>query len=167
MTTYTPTLIPYTTPNPQGVDVIAFPGFPDGMFKVPEGDTYRVISIERIRRVACGVAEWLGLPPPTDVPDAYLYRAYRDLLDEGLLKYQETGEVCHACLREALIGLEGKRVEVINDLGDTIRFTVTRARGWLPCHLAIDKRGQTYPAPAVRFVRVLKPGRGPSKETQE
>jgi hypothetical protein len=40
-----------------------------------------------------------------------------------------------AGLSDQLKGLEGKRVEVVTDYGETRRFYVGRSSGWVPCHI--------------------------------
>jgi hypothetical protein len=45
-----------------------------------------------------------------------------------------------AGLSPQLIGLEGWRVEVVTDYGETRRFIVGRSTGWEPCHLEIKRR---------------------------
>jgi hypothetical protein len=40
-----------------------------------------------------------------------------------------------AGLTDQLKGLEGKRVEVVTDYGETRRFYVGRSSGWIPCHI--------------------------------
>jgi hypothetical protein len=47
---------------------------------------------------------------------------------------------CPVELEPALIGLEGRRVEVIGPNGYKERFTVGRSTGWMPIHLAIARR---------------------------
>ncbi len=41
-------------------------------------------------------------------------------------------------LTSQLIGLEGKRVEVVDRYGDKRRFKVGRSTGWLPCHIELS-----------------------------
>lgn len=43
-------------------------------------------------------------------------------------------------LTEMLRGLEGWRVEVVTDYGETRRFIVERSTGWRPCHIEIARR---------------------------
>lgn len=43
-------------------------------------------------------------------------------------------------LSPQLRGLEGKRVEVVTDDGETRRFIVGRSSGWVPCHLEVKRR---------------------------
>jgi hypothetical protein len=46
-----------------------------------------------------------------------------------------------AGLSAPLMGLEGWRVEVVDNYGQTRRFIVGRSTGWRPCHLEISRRG--------------------------
>ena len=43
-------------------------------------------------------------------------------------------------LSPQLIGLEGWRVEVVTESGETRRFIVGRSTGWIPCHIEISRR---------------------------
>ncbi len=43
-------------------------------------------------------------------------------------------------LSPQLLGLEGWRVEVVTDYGETRRFIVGRSTGWRPCHIEISRR---------------------------
>jgi hypothetical protein len=43
-------------------------------------------------------------------------------------------------LTKQLIGLEGYRVEVVTDYGETRRFIVGRSTGWIPCHIEVKRR---------------------------
>lgn len=52
-------------------------------------------------------------------------------------------------LSPQLVGLEGKRVEVVEEIGHPPRcFTVGKSTGWMPCHLEIVKRGDHGGLPA-------------------
>lgn len=48
-----------------------------------------------------------------------------------------SGTMCPVELCDQLIGLEGKRVEVLDRHGERRRFWVGRSTGWLPTHLEI------------------------------
>lgn len=95
-----------------------------------------------------------------DVGTERAFEVWEILLDRArkiceLLKIR-----CDIELTPQLIGLEGKRVEVIDDSGDKRRFIVGKSTGWMPCHLEIARRdssggGAVYGAPfkSVRIVR--------------
>lgn len=52
--------------------------------------------------------------------------------------HKATGARCDAELTPQLVGLEGKRVEIVDRYGETRRFTVGKSTGWIPCHLEIS-----------------------------
>lgn len=72
--------------------------------------------------------------------------------------YDKTGERCDCELTPQLLGLEGKRVEVVDSYGETRRFTVGKSTGWIPIHLELargaDGGGPAYGAP-YSSVRVI------------
>lgn len=66
---------------------------------------------------------------------------------------------CDADLEPQLIGLEGKRVEVVDKDGEVRRFQVGKSTGPIPCHLELERRnsnggGPVYGAP-FSFVQVI------------
>jgi hypothetical protein len=80
-----------------------------------------------------------------------------------LMRLQDTmrasGKRYDCDLTPALVGLEGKRVEVVDCYGETRRFYVGKSTGFIPVHLEIAKRGSNG-GPAVmctpfRSVRVI------------
>jgi hypothetical protein len=161
---YCATLINYETlPLVEGTKHITYPGFPEGMIEsTSAGDaTGTLFAVERVRLIGNKVAEWLGLPPiPDDLDHLTAYAAYKELMREGARKYQETGEICRACLSAPLIGLEGMRVEVHDDFGDAFRYNVSRSKGWMPVHVHLDRDGVTVRIPNnIRAARVLRQGR--------
>ena len=62
----------------------------------------------------------------------------------------------NAGLTPQLIGLEGKRVEVIDSYGETRRFWVGRSAGWIPCHTEIKRRTSTGGFPASRTYKSIR-----------
>ena len=79
---------------------------------------------------------------------------------QGEALHQETGKRCNADLTPQLVGLEGKRVEVVDRHGETRRFWVGKSTGWFPVHLEIARRDSSggaavtgAPFQSVRIVR--------------
>lgn len=70
------------------------------------------------------------------------YQEYMVLIDIARNKHNSSGYSwkSQTGLTPQLIGLEGKRVEVITSYGETERFWVGRSTGWVPCHLEIKTR---------------------------
>lgn len=61
------------------------------------------------------------------------------------------------CLTPQLVGLEGWRVEVTTDYGETRRFIVGRSTGWKPIHLEIARRDSSGgPGASKKYETVRK-----------
>lgn len=91
------------------------------------------------------VAAWLDraeLAPPARRGTLKAWRAYQVAMEAGADHHRRTGERCTAELTPALIGLEGRRVEVSGPDGSR-RFWVGKSTGWSPCHLEIARRDST------------------------
>jgi hypothetical protein len=68
-----------------------------------------------------------------------------------------------SALSKQLIGLEGWRVEVIDEGGNKWRFIVGKSTGWRPCHLEVSRRNALGGFPArdrYASVRTLYRARG-------
>ncbi len=78
------------------------------------------------------------------VGDIAAYEAYCDALNAVLAECRATGRRCDVELTPALIGLEGKRVEVSYPDGQggiyRTRFHVGKSTGAIPIHLEIETR---------------------------
>ncbi len=59
-------------------------------------------------------------------------------------------------LSPQLIGLEGWRVEVTTEYGETRRFIVGRSTGWIPIHLEIPRRDSTGGGGASRNYKTVR-----------
>ena len=96
-----------------------------------------------------GLANELQLDPlPHRKGTHAAYNAYRELVGIARQKNQETGWRSQSELTRELLGLEGKRVEVVDAYGETRRFYVGKSTGFIPCHLEIARRDSTG-GPAV------------------
>lgn len=86
------------------------------------------------------LAAWLSLPAPTEdlrgtLP---LYQVWEELQRRGSARCEKEVTRCPIELTPQLIGLEGKRVQVVTSFGETLRFQVGKSMGWMPCHLEIQ-----------------------------
>ena len=88
------------------------------------------------------MASWLGEAPPNDEDKGTMkgYERFRALVEACRVRFEKTGEKCPAELTPQLIGLEGKRVEVVDKWDERRRFIVGKSTGWIPCHLEIESR---------------------------
>lgn len=103
--------------------------------------------LEQVERLTLGFGE-------TDVPS--LARGSREALDTMLalmerarVEFEETGEPNVGNLTPGLSGLEGWRVEVIDEADDEPRrFIVGRSTGWIPVHLELHNTRSRGGSPA-------------------
>jgi hypothetical protein len=76
------------------------------------------------------------------------YAAYNALMQRAASYCHRNNLRCPCELTPQLVGLEGKRVEVIDQYGKRRRFQVGKSTGWMPCHLEIARRDSSG-GPAV------------------
>ena len=92
-----------------------------------------------------------------------LYKYCPRLMSRAEVVCRENKIRCEIELTPALVGLEGKRVEVVDKYGETRRFIVGKSTGWMPCHLEIktvrSSGGGCVTGTPFKSVRVLKGGR--------
>jgi len=129
------------------------------------GRDYTCLGFDVCLEWARGIAEWLGVPAidPELRGTMEAYAQYEELAGEGRHKHSATGERCPALLTPQLVGLEGKRVEVVDHDGEKRRFIVGKSTGWLPIHLEISRRNSSggfgVTGAPFRSVRVVSQGR--------
>jgi hypothetical protein len=87
------------------------------------------------------------------------YKTYKAFLNEIRIYCTRENVKCDADLCKELIGLEGKRVEVIDCYGDKRRFKVGKSTGFIPVHLELARTASSG-GPAVtgtpfKSVRVI------------
>ncbi len=117
------------------------------LYVIPAGDGYSCLGFDVCLERHKAVAGWLrgeGLGADDLPPEARGtirgYKAYRTLFERAGAYCQRSGKRCPAELTPQLIGLEGKRVEVVDRYGERRRFQVGKSTGWMPCHLEIARR---------------------------
>lgn len=113
------------------------------LYVIPCGDGYSCLGFEVANRRIAAVAEWLGrndLMPTAPQGTAEHYEQYEAAMTAGSQHSAKTGRRCYAELTPALVGKEGKRVEVTYQDGTKTRFYVGKSTGWLPIHLEIKTR---------------------------
>jgi hypothetical protein len=138
----------------------------EGLYVIPSSSGgYSCLGFKYADKILCAVRAWLmdydARVNPTPGTIAH-YRAYAFVMKRGAEHSAKTGERCPAELEPRLVGLEGKRVEVIHK-GEARRFIVGKSTGWLPCHLEIHNRASRGGGAACIFpgdsIRVIEEGR--------
>ena len=111
---------------------------------------YSCLGFDNAEARRAAVMAWIeGAPVPAmETGTIEHFTAYLDAMAAGFRHHEATGRRCEAALCPQLIGLENKRVEVVDCYGERRRFNVGRSSGWYPVHLEIPRRNSTG-GPAV------------------
>ena len=125
------------------------------LYVIPCGDGYSCLGFDVLLARHNAVTAWLrseGLDadelPRQSRGTMPAYHAYTALMGRAASYCQRNNLRCPAELTPQLVGLEGKRVEVVDRHGERRRFRVGKSTGWMPCHLEIARRDSSG-GPAV------------------
>ena len=92
------------------------------------------------KRIQSLATELQVQPRPHRTGTHAAYRAYCNLVETAHQKNQATGWRSQSELTPELMGLEGKRIEVVDAYGESRRFYVGKSTGFIPVHLEIPRR---------------------------
>lgn len=117
------------------------------------GGGYSCLGFEVLERRCVALScELVSLGYSLEIPaimgSAERFGQYRERQELARLHHLRTGYRFHCELTKALVGLEGRRVEVTHLDGRKVRFQVGKSTGWIPCHLAIHNSRSTGGMPA-------------------
>ena len=112
-----------------------------GVYVFYEGNGYSCMGFDYLKEKANKLADEM------DRPELKIKRTgtkvaltkYNKLIEIARKKNIETGWRSNSCLIPQLIGMEGKRIEVIDCYDEKRRFYVGKSTGWIPCHLEIAR----------------------------
>lgn len=118
------------------------------LYVIPCGTGHTCLGYDVLQERAVNLAAELGRPWCHGLGTLAAYTAYMVLVDEAGKRNRETGWRSKSELVPELVGLEGKRVEVVDCWGHTRRFWVGKSTGFIPRHLEIARRN-CHGGPAV------------------
>src|SRR5687767_4861878 len=105
-------------------------------FKSGKRSGFMCLGFEYAFEKGSAVARWLSerglsvlFPEFRNVGTARGYRDFMAVINAAKLHFEQTKERCPIDLCPQLIGLEGKRVEVVDAYGDKRRFYVGKSSG--------------------------------------
>lgn len=137
------------------------------LYVFKSGNGFSCRGFESLDNEARAVYAWLesrgvmmrGLEIPARKGTKKHYARCEQIMSRGANEFRMHGAKCLAALTPQLNGLEGQRVEVVDNDGNTRRFIVGKSIGWMPCHLEIARRNSSggcgvYGTP-FKSVRVL------------
>lgn len=113
------------------------------LYVISEGTGYSCLGFEVLNKRALALAKELGYEWNQKLGTLEAYSAYDALVNEAKKRNDETGWRAKSELTPELIGLEGKRIEVIDSYGSRRRFYVGKSTGFIPCHLEIARRNSS------------------------
>ena len=149
----------------QQTKVTPKPDYAGGVYVLDHGEFVTCMGFDVVMRKATALAKELGgnnlwlAPADSERGTMGAYDKYQALVELIRHKNKTTGYRSRVDLTPELLGLEGKRVEVVDCYGERRRFIVGKSTGWIPCHLEIRTRRSTggeavYGTP-FKQVRVL------------
>lgn len=120
------------------------------LFVLPvNGEGYTCLGFDVCEERLRGLATEMNVQPvPHRKGTRAAYQAYEQLVELARQKNQATGWRSQSELTPQLLGLEGKRVEVVDRWEQKRRFYVGKSTGFIPVHLEIARRDSTG-GPAV------------------
>lgn len=115
------------------------------LYVIPCSAGFTCLGFEIAEKRRRAILAELGEPvEPVELGTIGAYDAYAAAVEKARLRHVATGWRSSSDLIPELIGLEGKRVEVVAKLGDGMeyrtKFYVGKSTGWVPCHLEIKTR---------------------------
>lgn len=110
----------------------------DRLYVIKEGNVYSCLGFDVCQDWSERIAKEAGIEmKPVQIGTEQAYNEYQRILNVA----KDIHNKRFTCmLTPQLIGLEHKRVEVIDKYGDKRRFWVGKSTGWLPIHLEIKTR---------------------------
>ncbi len=110
------------------------------LFVIPEGDGYSCLGFDVCHEWTTKITVELNradlAPVESERGTLAGYARYRQASEAARV----SGRRLSCMLTPQLVGLEGKRVEVVDCDGEKRRFWVGKSTGWLPIHLEIKTR---------------------------
>lgn len=108
------------------------------LYVIPSGGGFSCLGFQVAIDCATRLAAELAIPfTPAPLGSLANYDALRSLRAQASLRYSITKKRVTCELSPQLIGLEGRRVEVVTNYDETRRFKVGRSTGWIPIHLEL------------------------------
>jgi len=119
------------------------------VFVISTQDGYTCLGFKVCQQWTRDIAQELGRSDlePTAFGTLDAYRQYEAVLEAARLRVSSGGQRLQCHLTPQLIGLEGKRVEVVDQHLDWRSFVVGRSCGFLPVHLELASERARYGEP--------------------
>ena len=131
------------------------------LYVIPCGKGFTCHGFDVVEEKIAKLSAELGpIESPAERGTIERYAQYRELIDKAYQLNKSSGWRSSAELTPELIGLEGRRVEVVDKWGKRRRFQVGKSSGWIPCHLEIGRRdssgGPSVAGAPFQSLRVIR-----------
>ena len=112
------------------------------LYVLHEGKGVSCLGFEYAFKLATLMAKEIGVSAPSrdQIGTRAGYFEYLKIQNECERYHRDHGTRSCVGLTPQLVGMEGKRVEVVTSYGEKRRFIVGKSTGWMPCHLEIANR---------------------------
>lgn len=111
------------------------------LYVIPCGGVYTCLGFQNAFDKTKAIAEHYGLkrlqPNEALKGTEQGYSQYVTAIEYARAEHARTGLKCTVELSPQLIGLEGRRVEVVDVYGEKRRFKVGKSTGFIPCHIEL------------------------------
>lgn len=127
------------------------------LYVISNGVGYSTLGFDVAMNRAVAMVKWLN--DETKLArhgSKKLYAQYCKLSKLVIDKCKETHTQCNVELSKQLIGLEGRRVEVVTTYGETRRFIVGKSTGFIPVHLEIKTKISIGGMPAEKIYKSVR-----------
>lgn len=143
------------------------------LFVIPSGNGYSCLGLKVCLDRAAKLAGELGKALPEDIrakrweSAMTLYEYYQSLVETARQENLATGWRTESELVPELMGMEGKRLEIVHQWEsgetETVRFWLGKTSGFIPCHLEIKTRrslgGGAVCLGKIKSIRTIKHSR--------
>lgn len=113
------------------------------LYVMAEAGGYSCYGFDVLDRKGRALAAELGADWTERKGTKKAFKRYDDLLSIARAINAATKRRFACELSPQLVGLEGRRVEVVTTYGETRRFWVGKSTGFIPCHLEIMRVNST------------------------
>ena len=127
------------------------------LYVIPAGKGFSCLGFEVLYKRATALAAELNTPFHSEIGTMNAYNDYMELIETTRQRYIKNGIRSKTQLSPQLIGLEGKRVEVVdNNETKPRRFIVGKSTGFIPCHLEISRKNSSGGSAASDSYKSIK-----------
>jgi len=113
------------------------------LYIIEDNSSYSCLGFNYVMEQTKKLAQELNSPSLLPIDSEYgtveAYYKYLKLVAKAKEKFERSNWQSKSGLTPQLIGLEGRRVEVVDSYGERRRFQVGKSTGYIPCHIELKR----------------------------